>query len=177
MLACRGLLLGDLVELEREVPAEHIHRADAGRVRTGAARLAKLQRDLRHVAGRDGRIHRADMHHAAVLDAVQPRVALERPRAVELQDEAAVVGDHGRGLRRAAELRGLPRLALVFAQVLDDERFDILDAEQPLARGVDGEAPQVAGDPAAVELFGDGRRGAAAAEAVEDEVVFVQLTA
>ena len=40
------------------------------------ARLAELQRDLRHVAGRDGRIHRADVHHAAVLDAVQPRVAL-----------------------------------------------------------------------------------------------------
>ena len=113
------------------------------------------------------------MHHAAVLDAVQPRVALEGPRAVELQDEAAVVGDHGRGLRRAAELRGLPRLALVFAQVLDDERFDVLDAEQPLARGVDGEAPQVAGDPAAVQLLGHGRGGAAAAEAVEDEVVFV----
>ena len=174
MLACRGLLLGDLVELEGEIPAQHVHRTDAGRVRAGAARLAELQRDLRHVAGRDGRIHRADVDHAAVLDAVQPRVPLEGPRAVELQDETAVVGDHGRGLRRAAELRRLPRLALVLAQVLDDERFDVRDAQQPLARGVDGEAAQVAGDPAAAQLFGDGRGGAAAAEAVEDEVALVR---
>ena len=107
------------------------------------------------------------------LEAVQPGVALDRPGAVQLQDEAAIVGGHGRGLRRPAELRGLPRLALVFAQVLDHERFDVLDAEQTLAGGVDGEAPQVAGDPAAVQLFGHGRGGAAAAEAVQDQVVFV----
>ena len=33
--------------------------------------------------------------------------------------------------------------------------------------------PEVAGDPAAVELFGDGGSGAGTAEAVEDEVAFI----
>ena len=46
-------------------------------------------------------------------------------------------------------------------------------SQQPLARGVDGEAAEVAGDPAAVQLLGDGGRRAAAGEAVEDEVAFV----
>src|SRR5205807_8800596 len=47
------------------------------------------------------------------------------------------------------------------------------DAEQALAGGVDSEASQVAGNPAAVELFGHGGGGAGAAEAVEHEVAFV----
>jgi len=38
---------------------------------------------------------------------------------------------------------------------------------------VDGEAPQVGGDPAPTQLLGHGRRRAAAGEAVEDEVAFV----
>ena len=38
---------------------------------------------------------------------------------------------------------------------------------------MDGEASEVAGNPAAVELFGDGGGGAGTAEAVEDEVAFV----
>ena len=65
-------------------------------------------------------------------------------------------------------------LALVLAEVLDDERLHAGDAEQALARGVDGEASEVAGDPAAVELFGDGGGGAGTAEAIENEVAFVR---
>lgn len=66
----------------------------------------------------------------------------------------------------------MPLLALVFAEVLDDEGLRV-DAEQALAGGVDGEASEVAGNPAAVELFGDGGGGAGAAEAVEDEVTLI----
>ena len=36
---------------------------------------------------------------------------------------------------------------------------------------MDGEPAEVAGDPAAVELLGDGGRRAAAAEAIEDQIV------
>ena len=42
--------------------------------------------------------------------------------------------------------------------------FDTGDAEQTLAGGVDREASEVAGDPAAVELFGDGGSGAGTAK-------------
>ena len=38
---------------------------------------------------------------------------------------------------------------------------------------MDGETSEIAGDPAAVELFGHGGGGAGTAEAVEDEVAFV----
>jgi hypothetical protein len=71
------------------------------------------------------------------------------------------------------ELSDLPLLAFVFAEVLDDEGLHVGDAEQALAGGVDGEASEIAGDPAAVELFGDGSGGAGAAEAVEHEGTFV----
>jgi len=67
----------------------------------------------------------------------------------------------------------LPLLALVFAEVLDDERFNVGDAEQALACSVDGEAAKVTGDPAAVELFGDGGGGAGTAEAIENEGTLV----
>ena len=43
-----------------------------------------------------------------------------------------------------------------------------LGIEQALASGVDGETSEVAGNPAAVELFGDSGGGAGAAEGVED---------
>ena len=47
------------------------------------------------------------------------------------------------------------------------------NAEQALAGGVDGEAAQVAGDPAAAELLGDGRVVPLPTEAIEDQVAFV----
>src|SRR5208282_4892926 len=71
------------------------------------------------------------------------------------------------------KLGDLPLLAFVFAEVLDDERLHAGDAKQSLAGGVDGEAPEVAGNPAAVEFFGDGSGGARAAEAVKDKVSLI----
>ena len=173
MLACAACCLATSFSSKAKSQPSTSTPLIAGRVLAGAARLAELERDLRHVAGRDRRVHRADVHHAAVLDAVQPGVAVERPRAVEVQDEAAVVGGHGRA---PAPPRRTPPPARPGARTCPGSgrrTAHVRDAEQPLARGVDGEAPQVAGDPAPVQLLGDGRGGAAAAEAVENEVVFV----
>src|SRR5581483_7287388 len=55
---------------------------------------------------------------------------------------------------------------LVLAEVPHGERPHAGDLQEALARRVDGEAAEVAGDPAAVELLGDGGRRAAAAEAI-----------
>ncbi len=52
-----------------------------------------------------------------------------------------------------------------------------LHADKTFARGVDGEAAEVAADPLAPELLGDRHRGAGAAEEVSDEVAFVGGTA
>ena len=52
----------------------------------------------------------------------------------------------------ARELPRLPQLPFVFAEILHDERPHVGNAEQPLAGGVDGEAAEVAGDPAAIQL-------------------------
>ncbi len=73
--------------------------------------------------------------------------------------------------RRWGELGDLPLLAFVLAEILDDERLHASDAEQALAGGVDGEASEVAGDPAAIELFGDGGGGAAAYEAIQHQTI------
>ena len=72
------------------------------------------------------------------------------------------------------ELARLPELPFVLAEVLHHERTHVFDVEQTLAGGVDGETAQVAGDPTTVQLFGDGSGCAGAAEAVEDQVVFVR---
>ena len=171
-VALLGHLAGDLVELEAELPAEDFDGVGGGGAGAG---LPDLADDVLHVAQRNGRVYAADMHEAAVAHAVEPGVAVERLCAVEVQHEAAVgeLGGGGLTLVAVGELGGLPGLALVLAQVLHDERANALDAEQALARGVDGEAAEVGGDPAAAELLGDGGRRAAAAEAVEDEVALV----
>ena len=113
------------------------------------------------------------MHHASGFDTVQPDVAADWSSVVKLKDELAVGGlafflfcQPVFAIR--GELGDLPLLALVFAEVLDDEGLYVGNAEQTLTGGMDGEASEVAGNPAAVELFGDGGRGAAADEAVED---------
>jgi hypothetical protein len=62
-------------------------------------------------------------------------------------------------------------LPLILAKVLDDERFHVRNAEQALARGVDGEASKVTSNPAAVEFFGDGGGGAGSDKAVKDKGV------
>ena len=121
---------------------------------------------------------------------MQPGVAVDRRRAGELQDELDIgpltlgrlssPAQRGRGTMRSmvegasviAELGARLLLAPVFTEVLDDERFDGRNRQQPLARGVDGETGEIAGNPAAAELLGDGGGRAAADEAVEDEVAF-----
>ncbi len=109
---------------------------------------------------------------------MQPGPAVERRGPVELEDELDVgtvaLGCMFRSFRPVlGELAGLPQLPLVLAEVLDDEGPHVGDVEQPLAGGVDGEAAQIAGDPAPVQLLSHGGGGSAADEAVEDEVVFV----
>jgi hypothetical protein len=51
---------------------------------------------------------------------MQPDIATDRLRPIQIEDEAAV-----RQLRLLAKLRSLPGLALIFAEVLDDEEPDI----------------------------------------------------
>ena len=72
-------------------------------------------------------------------------------------------------------------MALVAAEVQDLEGPEVLarclqlalHADQPLARGVDGELAEVGGDPFAAEFFGHGRGRAGAAEEVGDKIAFV----
>ena len=59
---------------------------------------------------------------------------------------------------------------LVGAEVLDVEGAAVGDVQQALARGVDGEAAEVAPDPAAVELLGDGDCRSRAGEEVGHQV-------
>jgi len=109
---------------------------------------------------------------SAALDPVQPGIPRQRPRPVQVEDELAVRERPSLGL--VPELPGLPGLPLVLAEVLDDERPDVGDREQPLARGVDREPPQIGRDPAPPQLLGHRRRRARAGEAVEDEVTLVR---
>ena len=106
-------------------------------------------------------------------------MAADRRGVIELKDELAVGGFTFFLLRQPVfavrgELGDLPLLALVLAEVLDDERLHAGDAKEALAGRVDREASEVAGNPAAIELFGDGGGGAGTAEAVENYVVFVR---
>ena len=115
------------------------------------------------------------MDHRLAVFAVQVRQSYQRLRAVELEDEGQVFVQSlfGDALAFRAEGDALPVLPLVLAKVQDLEWLAALDAEQALTRGVDGEAAQVAADPAAAELLGDGEGCAGAAEEVSDEVTFV----
>ena len=73
-------------------------------------------------------------------------------------------------------------LALVPAEVEDFKSAVVLafgfefplHADQPLARGVDGELTQVADDPLAPEFFCHGGRGAGTAEEIGNQVAFVR---
>src|SRR5262249_5288369 len=158
-----------------EVPAEHVHAVGLRGALAGADGPLELGGDVGHVAGGDGCLDAADVDQAAALGAAQPGVAVQRRGAVQPGDELRGGGVAPRGLfgRLGAvpgELAGLPELAFVLAQVLDDEGADPGDLQEALAGGVDGEAAQVAGDPAAAELLGDGCCSPGAGETVEDEV-------
>ena len=171
-------MLCRFVHVERELPAQHIHGWLLGRVGAFAAGFPDFGGDGVHVGAGDGRVHGGNVHHASGFHAVQPDVAADRSGVVKLQDKLAVGGFAFFLFRQPVfavrgELSDLPLLALVFAEILDNERFNIGDSEQAFARGVDGEASKIAGNPTAVELFGDGGGGAGTAEAVEDDVAFV----
>ena len=83
----RGVLLGDLVQFEGKIPAQHIDAIGFGRVFAGADGALELGRDLRHVADADRRIDGADMDHAAGSDTVQPSVAVDWRGVGEFQNE------------------------------------------------------------------------------------------
>jgi hypothetical protein len=51
------------------------------------------------------------------------------------------------------KFRRLPRLALVFSEVLDNEGPDAGNTEESFTGGMNGEAPEVARNPPTIELF------------------------
>ncbi len=114
------------------------------------------------------------MDHPPGLGPVQPGVAVEGLGTVEIQHEVAVacLGEDSLVFVRA-ELRCLPGLALVFAKVLHGEGAYVRDGQESLPGGVDGEAADICGDPASVQLFGYSCGRAGAYKAIEDEVALV----
>lgn len=125
----RSLLPGDLVHLKGEIPPQDVYTVRLRRVLPRADRAPKLGRDLRDVANADGSVHGSHMEHAAAFQPMQPYVALERSGFREFQDEVDIGPLPFRGLVAAnvAELRAGPLLALIFAEVLDDEWAHIRD--------------------------------------------------
>ncbi len=124
-----------------------------GRVLAGADHLLELRCDLFHIADAHRGLDSADVDHAASREAVEPSSAINRRGAIKLEDELDIGPMAFVGLLRGfwcvlGELAGLPELPLVLAEVLHDEGANARDLQKPLARGVDGEAAKVAGDPA-----------------------------
>ena len=74
----------------------------------------------------------------------------------------------------AAKFARLPQLPLVFAEILDDERSDAWDGQQPLARRVNGEPAKITSNPATFQFLRHRRRRAAAAKTIQHQVVFVR---
>jgi len=134
------------------------------RVLARACHAAELGGNLRDIADADRRVHAANIDHPPVADPVQPGVAVQRLGAVQVQDKLAVGACQRLGI--FPKLRRLPCLPLILAEVLDREGLDVFNAEEPLPGGVNGEASEVAGNPAPPQLFCDGGGCAGAAEAV-----------
>ena len=65
-----GLLAGDLVDLEGEVPAQHIDAVAGRRVLAAAHDGLELGGELPHIAVADRRLDAADVNQPSVLDAV-----------------------------------------------------------------------------------------------------------
>ena len=118
------------------------------------------------------------MHHPTRLNAMQPRMPVHRGSMIQVEDETSVSGFRSRCSSRCLsvrwELSGLPRLAFIFAEILDNERFHAGNGEQALARGVDGKAAEVAGNPPPTELFGDNGSRATADKAVENQITMLR---
>src|SRR5437870_4847941 len=112
------------------------------------------------------------MNHATLLYSVEPCIALDGFGLVDRKNEATI----GRGSSPSivSELRCLPQLALVFAEILNDKWMHRPNRQQPLSSCVDAESTQVRSNPSAVEPFCDywGRPGAT--KTVKDEVALVR---
>lgn len=71
------------------------------------------------------------------------------------------------------ELRDLPYLPFVLAQILDNEWFYIRNAQQALAGCMNCKPAQVASDPPAIEFFCGYGSGARTNKSVENDVTFI----
>ncbi len=148
--------------------------------------LAAFQDDLLDIEARHRQVHRPDGHEAPRPLAVEAGEALGLLRAVGPQDQV----EEGRFLHfKLLSLFLLAQvrvhadvvLALVLAQVENFEGAVVLalglegalHPDQPLARRVDGELPQVRDDPLAPQLLRHRRRRPRASEEVGDQVAFV----
>ncbi len=129
-ICLRRLLLGDFIQLESKIPTENIHAVRRGCVLACSNRALELGNDVRHIANRDGRVHRADVNHPPALDAVQPDVTVDRARVVRIQDEFGVCSLYLLSVGRwelGFEFFLLPHLPLVLAEILDDERAHVVN--------------------------------------------------
>ena len=77
---------------------------------------------------------------------MKPQVSVQGLGVVQGKNEICVGTDSC--VSFSSELGGLPHLPFILAQVLDDKRFDILDAKKALSGGLNCEPAEVACDPA-----------------------------
>ncbi len=155
-LVLDDLVLDDIVQAELPLPTQHVE-PDV----PGGLRLVEGVLDL---GGAHRRIDRADVDRPGAHRSVEHGEAVDGHSAVEPDEKVEV------GLVLRTGRRLLPDLALVPAEVGDDEGLAAGEVEQALARGVDGEAAEIDGDPAAVQAFGDcgGRSRSAGSVAAHD---------
>ena len=147
------------------LPAEHLKFALLEHRALGQSRI-----DLG-----DGhrRVYGTDVDHSLALLAVKVSHPSQRLCTVEFKDKGKVLiqGLLGDALVFLREGDALPILALILAEVQDLEGLAVLDTEQALTGGVDSPAAQVAADPSAAELLGDGECCARATEEVGDKAI------
>src|SRR5258708_5660082 len=104
---------------------------------------------------------------------MNPGITVNGRRVIKLENEIAIAHLRTGALRWISKLGSLPGLPLVFAQVLHNKGLHTLNREQPLSRGVNSEAPQVAGNPASAKFLSHGNRRATATKAIKHQVAFV----
>jgi hypothetical protein len=76
------------------------------------------------------------MNHSPAFDAMQPCMPMQRVRVEELKNEAGISTLALRSFFASLSLSKLsprPQLPLVFAEILDNERANAFNAQQPLA--------------------------------------------
>src|SRR5262249_41420889 len=134
---CCGLLLGNLVQLESKIPAENVDAVSLGCILAGADGALELGRDMRHVAAADGSVDGTDVDHAPALDAMQPSVAVDRRRVVELEDEIDIgTLTFGGSAVRLTEFGSCPHLSFVFSEILHNKWMYGSIRKHPLASRV-----------------------------------------